>query len=395
MNSLYNLPSSPADPLLHDSRFWYHAEAFDASRLRLLMASQDAPADFKALFPTLLAPPEDGAPLLLCYYLFFPGHDEPLENCPSPAEAAMFGSYAGEWACISILFKCRPTGVNIITGEPVGDDVCFPVAVGLTSRNVGDIGFLGGERRVGMRVYDWNSAIETVDQDRGAGKIRGAHPRVFVARGTHGLYPKESVLGEEVPFFASDDDAHRHCGASELLDKSLETLDDEAKEAADDTWVDDSEVVWTKVIINFVWAAVEWIAGGGGEIHNIGSRTSDQFDHPPQSDAPDSFSAIIHPAGVDPPNGDTAQKFAWQFPLSNEAALETKLGGRLYSMRVDRISQNPLLRQVWWPGIQGFTGYSGRWGPRVHRDPKTRRAGMKFPEFWEMFMSAFAKSKAM
>ncbi len=73
LNSLYNLPSSPADPLLHDSRFWYHAEAFDASRLRLLMASQDAPADFKALFPTLLAPPEDGAPLLLCYYLFFPG----------------------------------------------------------------------------------------------------------------------------------------------------------------------------------------------------------------------------------------------------------------------------------------------------------------------------------
>ncbi len=61
-------------------------------------------------------------------------------------------------------------------------------------------------------------------------------------------------------------------------------------------------------------------SGQQRRIHNIGSRTSDQFDHPPQSDAPDSFSAIIHPAGVDPPNGDTAQKFAWQFPLSNEAA---------------------------------------------------------------------------
>jgi hypothetical protein len=89
-----------------------------------------------------------------------------------------------------------------------------------------------------------------------------------------------------------------------------------------------------------------------------------------------------------------AQKFAWQFPLSNEATLATILGSKTYAMRVDRTNPNSLARQIWWSGIEGHTGYSGRWGSRVARDPKTRRAGMKFPEFWEMFMSAFAKSKS-
>jgi hypothetical protein len=161
-------------------------------------------------------------------------------------------------------------------------------------------------------------------------------------------------------------------------------------------WVDDSEVVWTKVgLLGPLWAGVEWLAGGGGGITDVGSRTPDQFDHPPLRDAPGYFGAIVHPAGVDPPHGEeTAQKFAWQFPLSNEAALQTQIGGRSYSMRVDRTSPDPLTRQVWWPGIQGQTGFAGRWGPRVARDPKARRAGMKFPEFWEMFMAAFAKSKS-
>ncbi len=145
LNSLYNLPSSPADPLLHDSRFWYHAEAFDASRLRLLMASQDAPADFKALFPTLLAPPEDGAPLLLCYYLFFPGHDEPLENCPARRRSSHVRQLCRRMGVHLDSLQMPPDRSQHHHRRTVGDDVCFPVAVGLTSRNVGDIRFLGGE----------------------------------------------------------------------------------------------------------------------------------------------------------------------------------------------------------------------------------------------------------
>jgi hypothetical protein len=245
-----------------------------------------------------------------------------------------------------------------------------------------------------MHIHEWR-AVQTVWRDRGPGKLPGNHPRLFVAKGTHSLYLSEdNWQAYPVPPFSPDDSARRHCGNAELLDKSLEDLDAAAEDAADDVWVDDSEIFWLKVLLlGLVWAGIEWIGGGGGGFTLPGSRTPDQFDHPPYRDAPDYFSVIVHPMGIDPPRGERAQKFAWPFPLADEARLETKIDGRVYSMLVDRVSPNSLIRQVWWPGIQGQTGYAGRWGPRVARDPKARRAGMKFPEFWEMFMSAFAKSK--
>jgi hypothetical protein len=398
IEKLYNstVPTE-GDPLLNGSRFWYHAEVFDLPRLRPLMDADSAPDNFRALLPALLAATANGEPVLLCYYLFFPGHDEPLDDCADVSESAMFGSHAGSWACVSMLLNRTTTDVSI-TGAPV-TETFSPIAIGLTSRNAGDIGFLGGERRVGMTVFDW-SALTTVTHDRGAGKTLGQHARVFVAKGTHGLYPAPASPGtgfsQEVPFFAPDDSASRYCGAAELLDKSLEDLQDEAEDAADDTWVDDSEVFWTKVgVLGFIWAGVEWIAGGGGGIDSVASKTPPQFDHPPLRDVPGFFGTIVHPAGVVPPHGEaTALKFAWQSPLSDEPALRTMVGAKQYSMRVDRTSADPLKRQVWWPGIQGTIGFSGRWGSRVARDPKARRAGMKFPEFWEMFMSAFAKFKS-
>ena len=391
--TLYNAPAAPAaDPTLKDSRFWYHAEVFDTPRLRPLMMDNNAPAHFRELFPTLLQGPPFGDPLLLCYYLFFPGHDEGLDECESTADADKFGSFAGEWACISILFKCEVTDIPV--GGGPGTAKCLPTAIGLTSRNVGNIGFLGGEQRVGMRVHDW-SEVMTVVGDRGPGKMPGNHPRLFVAKGTHGLYPRER--DQPVPFFSPEDSARQHCGAAELLDKSLEDLDEEAEDAADDTWVDDTAVVVLKSIFapfGLLWTGLEWIIGGGGGFEGVASRTPDQFDHPPLRDAPEHFGVIVHPAGIVPPKGEIATKFVWPNPLADEARLEMKIADRRYSMLVDRISPDPLVRQVWWPGIQGQTGYAGRWGQRVARDPKARRAGMKFPEFWAMFMNELAKKKA-
>jgi hypothetical protein len=103
----------------------------------------------------------------------------------------------------------------------------------------------------------------------------------------------------------------------------------------------------------------------------------------------------VHPAGIDPPNGaSTVDKFPWQSALSNEPALEHKVGDRLYSLRVNRTDPNVKVRQVFWPGTQGHIGYTGRWGQRVTNDPQTRRAGLKFPEFWAEFINAFAKGKS-
>ncbi len=396
IDALYNAPTPAADALLQNSRFWYHAEIFDAARLRVLMASQGAAPDLQALFTTLLDPVADGVPLLLCYYLFFPGHDEPLDDCSDVPEAAMFGSHAGSWASVSMLLRIRATGVPVGGGAPVTEEA-IPVAIGVTARNYGDVAFLGDELRVGMRVWEW-SRVSAVSVDRGPNKAKGTHARIFVAKGTHGLHigtaPPAAGFPLEVPF-APDDDADRFCGAAELLDKSLDDLQDEADDAADDDWGDDAEVFWLKFFLfGFLWAGIEWKAAGGGGMDAVGSGTPEQFEHPPLRDAPGYFGAIIHPAGVAPPNGEGATTFAWQSALSNEAALEDTVDGRVYSLRVDRINPDPLIRQIWWPGIQGFVGFGGRWGQRVARDPKVRRAGMKFPEFWLLFMRAFAKSMA-
>jgi hypothetical protein len=381
--------STEVDSVLKSSRFWYHAEVFETSRLRHLMEGAGAPPHFKGMFPILMS--TIGQPVLLCYYLFFPGHDEGLDDCE---DADKFGSYAGEWACVAMLLKTRTVEIPIGGVGPTKDEY-EPVAIGLTSRNVGNIGFLGGEQRIGMQIYDWG-ALKTVERDRGAGHVPGIHPRIFVAKGTHGLYPQ--VGDKAMPLFAPDDDAGKHCGATELLGKSLEDLDEEAKDAADETWVDDPEIVAIKLSfggVGLIWNAIEWAAGGGGGINGAGTRNPDQFDHPPLKDDPGFFSVIVHPAGIAPPKeGAATLKFAWPSPLEDEPRLQTKAFGRTYSLMVDRVSPDPLVRQVWWPGIQGHVGFKGRWGARVTRDPKARRAGMKFPEFWEMFMNAFAKAKS-
>jgi hypothetical protein len=74
------------EPGLNASQFWYHAEFFDVARLRGLfhgiLVENEANPDFMQLLtphpgkPALLT-----APALICYYLFYPGHDEALSGC--------------------------------------------------------------------------------------------------------------------------------------------------------------------------------------------------------------------------------------------------------------------------------------------------------------------------
>jgi hypothetical protein len=388
IEELYSSPT--ADPLLKDSRFWYHAEVFDMVRLRTLMAAGNSPANFPDIFSAHFSGNSDFK--LICYYLFFPGHDEPLENCAPDDHAEKFCSYAGEWACIAILVEGKTTA------NPVGSPsvIYTPTTIGLTGRNVGDTGFRGGEERVKMRALDFNTLNVVSPAMKQGETVRRAHPRLFVAKGTHSIYEAGFPLPVPVPFFAPEDPAFAFCGATETLGKSYEDLKDELNDATDDVWVDDPEVFWTKFVINIVWAVTEWIAGGGGGFDGVATGTPDQFDNPPKDEpGAASFGAIVHPAGVDPPNGGlTVDKFPWQSALSNEPALEHKVGDRLYSLRVNRTDANVKVRQVFWPGIQGHIGYTGRWGQRVTNDPQTRRAGLKFPEFWVEFMNAFAKGKS-
>ena len=174
--------------------------------------------------------------------------------------------------------------------------------------------------------------------------VQRVHPRLFVAKGTHSIYAAGSPVPVKVPFFAPEDPAFAFCGATETLGTSYEDLKDEANDAADDVWVDDPEVFWTKFVINIVWAVTEWIAGGGGGFDGVATGTPPQFDHPPKDEpGAASFGAIVHPVGVDPPNGGmNVDKFPWQSTLSNEPALEHKVGDR--RIRCESIEQTPIPR---------------------------------------------------
>ena len=101
---------------LIDSQFWYHAEFFDAAQLRRLFGDAVDPGgsviEFNRLFePRPDIPPVLTDPALICYYLFYPGHEQPLAGCIDPEthllyeKARDFGSFAGEWSCIALLLE--------------------------------------------------------------------------------------------------------------------------------------------------------------------------------------------------------------------------------------------------------------------------------------------------
>ena len=267
---------------------------FDKVRLRGLMAADNSPANFQDIFTAQFAGQSDFK--LVCYYLFFPGHDEPLENCAPDDHAEKFCSYAGEWACIAILVEgktaANPAGPPVVTYTPT--------TIGLTGRNVGDTGFRGGEERVNMSVLDFQT-LDVVRLALQQGEtVQRAHPRLFVAKGTHSIYAAGSPVPVQVPYFAPEDPARAFCGASETLGKSYEDLRDEHEDALDDIWVDDPEVFWTKFAINIVWAVIELFAGGGGGFSGHATGTAKQFDHPPKDEPgpPRSGQSCIPPASI-------------------------------------------------------------------------------------------------
>jgi hypothetical protein len=75
-----------AEGSLNSSQFWYHAEFFATDRLNSLFGVVRASGghDFTDLVtPHGSTPAILKNPALICYYLFFPAHEEPLDGWPS------------------------------------------------------------------------------------------------------------------------------------------------------------------------------------------------------------------------------------------------------------------------------------------------------------------------
>ena len=184
---------------LVNSKFWYHAELFDTAHLTRLAGTVSAPA----LAGTL---GNFKNPALLCYYLFYPAHEESVaqDRCPN-VEAKEVACHAGDWHCIALLLEGDGT---------TSSDKYLPRFFGITGSRptpATDGGkyrpyAFDAEGRTTMKVEAWRSGSPSapVQPD-----VVGDHPRFYVARGSHSMY---ATPGEhEVSPF---DDANRRWGAA-------------------------------------------------------------------------------------------------------------------------------------------------------------------------------------
>jgi hypothetical protein len=365
--TLYNSdPANGGNPILAASQFWYHAEFFTADRLRALLRPQIRQGD--ALLQLLDGVASD--PALLCYYFFFPGHVEGLTGCFSNA-ATSWASCAGAWQCLAILLNRDNPGADY-----------EPKFAATTNRLFRAKGFVGLEPRVGMisNVRSWETIAAV-----------GEHPMLFVANGTHGLY--FSNVDATFIMSAPDDPSVRNCGVYEGI----------AGFDSDKGSSDSDSILLTKVLggaglfgavgaigpgalVGLIAAAIE------GDIAAQNLSTSEgepSIDELPKNQ----IGRVVRPPKVNSPLAPDAPGPIWpRFDDDPNNPLMTISAGRRCSLIVgtgaDPFGQSS--RPAWLPSDDGASGFRGRWGNRVTRDPFSRRAGARFPDFANMFLRALA-----
>jgi hypothetical protein len=351
---------------LRDSRFWYHAELFDTKRL-LDLVREDRVRRQGPDLEKLLAGMKN--PQILCYYFFFPAHDEPLKEpgCVN-VEAQELQSFAGQWSCYALLLE-RDSDSDPPRASYVGES-----GSRLTQVKAPDGSYVfppfawDQEKRYVIKANRFKPGSgpqaalpETIDD----------HAKLFVALGTHSFYLTSG--SHDVSPWAYGK-SPQQCGQ----------YDTPADLPPDDDGIDvgDVVVVIAKLLINpllgmVLLAAEDYIPWPGEGIDLVGTA---DVSEPEESPAPGS-GKTVRPKGLTVPDaGSDVQDWA--------AAQNSIVAGRTYDFLVDRS------RQPWWPSEDGKPSYQGRWGPRVENDKLPRRSGMFFPEFWLMFLEAIANLQA-
>jgi hypothetical protein len=355
---------------LQGSEPWYYVEYLDNADLLGYADNPNIKSNGLNLFSIVANNPKLNAPRILLYHLLYPLHNETLEGCEDAGEGRLFGSYAGEWACIAIVI----------------DAADKPLFVGLTSRNTGSPSTIAGEEhRVGMTIHPW-SDLQTVAD------AAGAHPKIFVSLDTHGHYPAPGVQ-TLTPFTPSGLDISRmSCGEAEKLDDALSSevvvTPGEPEEGAK------AGIIILKFLVAFgtagigiLWGTSEDIWGKFGSEDVLASPTPQPTD---VTGGPD-FGVVLRPKGLALPEAPQIAKMTdWNVRSHTAPAPD----GRAYNFVVSRASQ------MWWSprptpragtkDLKNPNGFSGRWGPRVTNDPNSRRAGMKCPDFALLAMVALA-----
>jgi hypothetical protein len=342
------------NPELRDSKFWYHSEFYTTERLdRLLPSGHDG----LALVGLIHDKTRFKNPALFCYYLFFPAHDEPLGAGCNNIEAREFAGFGGEWACIAVLLD-RESKIDFFE----------PKFIGLTSRSPSTL-LAGGanppfsfleEPRCVMQVAQWEKTQRS-----------GDHPKIFVGKGTHGLYIDSGNAGFHDVRLSGES---YNCGRLEESPPLTEGLGSTIF-APFLKFVGGLIFGLPGAFAGLIWGLVEWA--------DVPEPTNVNLDEPLPDEVatPGNFGKVVHPADV-----SITETGAEPIPWKTRQDLE--IGGRRYDFLVDRE------RHVWWPSDDKTSGFRGRWGPIVESDPNGLRRGMVFPSFHLMFFESLAKAFA-
>ncbi|WP_442499044.1 hypothetical protein [Methylobacter sp. sgz302048] len=360
------------DPKLNESKFWYHAHLIENAALRELLATDRRPPDLVKVLDTL----KDAA--LLCYYFFFPAHEESLEPGCTNVEATEYGSFGGEWGCYAVLLERDGTNLPYRPSFVGRTTRWQETAMPQTADNNDPA------RRVVMNVNRFADVVLEGNPPN------HSHARLFVAKGTHSLY---LTPGPHNTAYPSDVNVN-FCGTG---------VDPLSPESSPESY-NSPESALADLLI-----AILKLANAGALFGPLGLPVGiiatalekpDVIPHQPFGAAPDNTGRpdetgqlgdsglVIKPPSVAIAGAPNVQDWRSQQNL--------ELDGRRYDFLVDHQTQH------WWPFQLGSSdtapprafALGGRWGPLVEIDPSGRRAGMTFPPFHRMFFLAFAQAKA-
>jgi hypothetical protein len=372
---------------LKDSRFWYHAEVYDLTRLNAVAATISAP-DPK--------PPLTGItrPVLLCYYLFFPAHVQSVE-CKEGSGTEV-SSHAGDWQCIAIL----------LDGDPEGNaDLLDPRYFGITgSKPAADIpNAFDDEKLTVMKVFAWTKPGPGASPlPQTTAKDSRLHPHVYVALGSHSLY---AAFGDNpVDPYPTDRRPH-DCGRSDST-ALIPPPPNKSTFGQPDGSTAASFLGLAAFLLKLLTGAsagaaigsaagsavagstaAGWTAGMSGFLEFLNSTQppfggdTETGDTPSTDIGPEANKGTtIQPFDVDLPDAGTTIA-SWQVGQG------ATIGGQA---RYDYIVERAHQEQIWWPSDNGELGYLGRWGQAVTNDTLPRRAGPRFPNYAKMFLLALA-----
>jgi hypothetical protein len=345
------------------SRFWYHAEVFDTERLKRLAGG---PPDLRKTLTGFGLK----HPTLLCYYLFFPAHEQSVV-CDG-ISAAELGCHAGDWQCITILLEGDGSqDAARYTPKYFGHTGSRPTQVDVNGTTQYRPHQFDAENLTVMKVEEWraNSGPLALQPE-----VNGDHPRLYVASGTHGLYMKSGDHDVD-PYPAGSEP--RGCGGYDNPGLAPPGTPGEERST-----LEIAAIIAKFVTCGFGLSFVGgWVAGileiieGSPDFGSTGPGN----DTPKADQAPASpgQSVVVRPADFPIPDaGDRVENWRTKQRLP--------LNGRTYDFIVDRDTQ------VWWPHDDNERGFRGRWGQRVSDDPLPRRAGPKFPNYVDMFLRGLA-----